>query len=52
MGETDRALVVLVGLSIPFFIWLRAKITWSVIDPVDYKLRAGLWVALMIVLFV
>ena len=51
MGESYRALIVLVGLSIPLFLWLRARITWSVIDPKDYKLRAGLWVGLTIVLF-
>ena len=51
MGESYRALIVLVGLSIPLFLWLRARITWSVIDPEDYKVRAGLWVGLTIVLF-
>jgi len=51
MGESYRALIVLVGLSIPLFLWLRRRITWSVIDADDYKLRAGLWVGLTIVLF-
>src|SRR5215831_13964064 len=52
MTENFRALIVILGLSIPAFLVLRQPLTWGAISLPDYKLRTGLWLVLTFFLFV
>lgn len=52
MAENYRALVALLVLSIPVLLYLRAPLTAAAVLPADFKLRAGLWLGLTVVLFV
>ncbi len=51
MSESYRALVVIMGLSIPLLLALRGSVTWQAIDPADYRRRSVLWVVLTLLLF-
>ena len=51
MGENVRALIVVLGLSIPMLLFLRPHLTAAAMAPQDYKLRAGLWLTLTVALF-
>lgn len=52
MTENYRALAALLVLSIPVLLFLRAPLTAAAIAPSDFRLRAGLWVGLTVMLFV
>ena len=52
MPEHIRALIALLALSVPALMWLRKPLTANAVAPRDYKLRAGVWVALTLALFV
>lgn len=52
MTENFRAVIVVLGLSIPMLLFLRPHLTAMAIAPRDFRIRAGLWVALSIALFV
>ncbi len=51
MSESYRALVVIMGLSIPLLLALRGSVTWQAMDPADYRRRSVLWVVLTLLLF-
>ena len=51
MGENVRALVVVLVLSIPVLRFLRPQLTANATTLSDFNVRAGLWVALTLALF-
>jgi len=51
MPENFRALIAVLVLSLPTWRWLRPRLTAVAIDPSDYRVRAGLWVAVTLALF-
>ena len=51
MPEHIRALIVVLGLSIPVLLWLRPRMTDGAMLPSDYRIRAGIWIALTLALF-
>ena len=52
MAENYRALVALLVLTIPVLWFVRTPLTVAVMRPADFNLRAVVWVALTILLFV
>jgi hypothetical protein len=52
MAENYRALVALLVLTIPVLWFVRTPLTLAVMRPADFNLRAVIWVALTILLFV
>ena len=51
MAENLRAVIVVLGLSIPMLLFLRPQLTTIAIAPRDFRIRAGLWIALTLALF-
>ena len=51
MPEYLRALVAVLVLSVPTLLWLRPRMTAAAMLPSDYRLRAGIWIALTLALF-
>lgn len=51
MTENIKALIAILVLAIPAFIYLRKPLVWAAIAPADYRLRAGLWIGLTAALF-
>ena len=51
MPEHLRALVAVLVLAIPMLLWLRPRMTAVAMLPSDYRVRAGIWIALTLALF-
>src|SRR5215203_4376578 len=52
MAENYRALVALLVLTIPVLWFVRKPLTVAVMRPADFNVRAFIWIALTILLFV
>lgn len=52
MTENHRALVAILLLAVPTILWLRQPLTWRLVLPGDYKVRATAWLILTTALFV